>query len=546
MSTDERSDSHTPDRDRRSFPTMLAPTTFGIMLLAWALISIWVVLRVRPAGGVVTGGVSGFPADQLQYMSWIREEGSHGLASNLFQLEATPHDFLHPMFLVSGVLWRLGLPIQLSYLLWLPIVAGLLVVGAWAVITRLLTTASGRTAALAIALFFVSPVLPIARLFDGLHRYTSYSLADVVAAEADPAYLVWGYLPSIMSIACVALCLTLVGGLERRVEAPRKPAVRAVGAFLAAMLASWLHPWQGETLLVVLVVCAVVQRLHGERISILLPAVGGAFLPLLYYAALARWDPAWARSSEVNKAFPFLPWWVLVAGLLPLALPAAAGVRARLPHGILETAVVAWPLASLLVYFALAPSFRYHAFEGISIPLAVLAVRGWQRIFGTPGVLQRTAAVAAVASLIVPGQLHFANYLRKQAYASLPYVLTKSEAEALRAVSGSDRRGGVLAPMPLGAAVPAFTGRRTWVGHGSWSPDFVERTTQADMLFNGRMSAAEVQQLVDSSGATFLVSSCTNHADLRDSLGQRLARVQHFGCATVYVLNRHSTNSSNS
>ena len=35
-----------------------------------------------------------------------------------------------------------------------------------------------------------------------------------------------------------------------------------------------------------------------------------------------------------------------------------------------------WPLAALAVYLAPVGTFPYHAFQGMSIPLAVLAVQG--------------------------------------------------------------------------------------------------------------------------------------------------------------------------
>ena len=33
----------------------------------------------------------------------------------------TPHDYLHPMYLISGLLWRLGVSVQVAYLIWKPV-----------------------------------------------------------------------------------------------------------------------------------------------------------------------------------------------------------------------------------------------------------------------------------------------------------------------------------------------------------------------------------------------------------------------------------------
>ena len=59
-------------------------------------------------------------------------------------------------------------------------------------------------------------------------------------------------------------------------------------------------------------------------------------------------------------------------------------------------------------YGVLRQSWFYHAFVGISLPLAILAVRGWRR-FGIP----RTVAVLAILALTVPGMAFMVQQLRK-------------------------------------------------------------------------------------------------------------------------------------
>jgi hypothetical protein len=79
------------------------------------------IIYVGRHGGVLTGanGVDAF--DQMAYLAWIRDEGGHLLSSNLWVLGHTPHDYIHPMYVVSGLLWRLGFGVQLAYLIWKPV-----------------------------------------------------------------------------------------------------------------------------------------------------------------------------------------------------------------------------------------------------------------------------------------------------------------------------------------------------------------------------------------------------------------------------------------
>ena len=87
-------------------------------------------------------------------------------------------------------------------------------------------------------------------------------------------------------------------------------------------------------------------------------------------------------------------------------------------------------------------------------------------------------------------------------------------------------------------AVPAFTGRRTWVGEFSWTPDFVQRVDEAEELFQGRMAPVEARRLVASVGARYALKDCGARADLSRLLGPLVVSSARFGCATVYALRR--------
>ena len=105
---------------------------------------------------------------------------------------------------------------------------------------------------------------------------------------------------------------------RRRAHRTARPLILAAAA---SLLASWLHPWQGITLILIFVGLAVLRRLRDWR------RAGGArrsapALPLAYYYLLSHHDPAWKLAGHY-EVIPRLPALVLLAGFGPLALIAA-------------------------------------------------------------------------------------------------------------------------------------------------------------------------------------------------------------------------------
>jgi hypothetical protein len=186
-----------------------------------------------------------------------------------------------------------------------------------------------------------------------------------------------------------------------------------------------------------------------------------------------------------------------------------------------------------------AGTFPFHSIQGLSLPLAVLAVTGvaardWRGRLATPA-----AAWAAVLLLTLPGVLHKLDLIRIEEHrGGQPYFLHPGEEAALRYLERSPVRGAVMAPIYSGLVVPYKTGRESWLGEVSWTPHFDRRRTQAGALFSGRLSAPQALALVRSSGVRFLFADCLKRANLEPLLRSELASVRRFGCATVYQL-RH-------
>ena len=78
----------------------------------------------------------------------------------------------------------------------------------------------------------------------------------------------------------------------------------------------------------------------------------------------------------------------------------------------------------------------------------------------------------------------------------------------LLAIIGLLLAGGVLAPTYSSLLVPGRTGRETWVGPFSWTPDWEQRATAVNDLFEGRLTTAQARAVVIKSRARWLFADC--------------------------------------
>ncbi|MHB1835430.1 MAG: hypothetical protein ACYCXW_10725 [Solirubrobacteraceae bacterium] len=318
----------------------------GVALVCWGMFPLVLLLahaaalhaRFTGADGLIgADGVLG--ADQLQYLAWARDASAHGgLASDLFTLGPSGHVYLEPLFAITAALYRAGLSLPLAYLLWKPIAAVALAAAVIAWTRRAFSDRLGaRIASSVLALFFCTP---IAALFSwtqfgaGRFRFNLYLLGDELLA----ADKLWGYVPSALGLALVPVSLLAVERaldpdrgrlpLRRALRTTAAPRPLLLGA-LAALVASWLHPWQGITLVILICGLALVRRLR-SALSLAVVAIA-AGLPLLYYYILSHSDPAWKIASHY-EVIPRLPALALLAGLGPPAVwhspPARGRVRA--------------------------------------------------------------------------------------------------------------------------------------------------------------------------------------------------------------------------
>src|SRR5690349_8772677 len=364
-------------------PRLTAEHGLLALLFVAGVVPLAILLTEAVGGhGSITGATGIYPADQLQYLAWIRDAGDHGLAASLFDLGPGKHVLLDPLFEASGLLWRIGLPVQAAYLVWLPVALAVLFGGFRAYVRRLLPESrADRALALGLALFFSTPVLPLLDWAGALGPSSKANFLQL-AVDVNPAGQLWGYFPIALVLGLLPLVFLWIedGALWR--------------PSLAALVIAWLHPWQGATLIVILLVVALFTRPLRRWLPLAGPLVG-AGLPRVYFALLPHTDHARKAARDQNSLAG--PSWGMVLGRIgPLALLALARPRLALAS-FQDRVLVIWPLAGLFVYWV-SPPYPLHALETVTLPLAVLALRGWRFLPARRALLAGCALV-----LIVPG-----------------------------------------------------------------------------------------------------------------------------------------------
>jgi hypothetical protein len=502
-----------------------------VLLGVFGALSMWVVAldawRAILNGLVWTGTDGFYIVDQMQYLSWIQSAAHHGLVSNLFVLRSTPADYFQPAIVISGAITALGVPSWLALLLWKPVAVVGLFLAIRAVVSQIFPGRFERNAALTLGLLFAS-------------FSVVYGTVGIVG-DTISVWISWGYPFALIAVALI------VFGLVRYDRARSAGRLDWLPGLLGAV-ASTLHPWQGETMILLVLGAELIrwrdQRLwwrtrQWRRLALPVATLATIGLPLVYYLLLGHLDLSWnlARASS-KHAFP---WTAIALAIAPLGVFALLGYRGR-ADSFLELLLRVWAPAAILIYVFSATGLSatpLHAFDGITIPLAVLAVKGISRsrlrsiprarLVAGVGVAVGVLPVNAYAVDIAPGAV-------APAYGNANFI-TKDEHAALRYLAKDPTRGGVLAQFYMGETVPGSTGRHTFVGDCLWSePDCMPNSTSADSLFEGEMSKAQSRQFVIASGARFLLASCSSRQmNLRRRLGRRLiVSVKHFGCATVY------------
>jgi hypothetical protein len=295
---------------------------------------------------------------------------------------------------------------------------------------------------------------------------------------------------------------------------------------IAGVEAAGLRTWPGNP-----------KRIRRAGITI-----AATTLPLIYYAILRHSDPAWRIAATATKHHV----WSLYGAIWPMAplvIAAALAYRKR-PENFLGAAMRIWPPAALIIW-SLSKSglgaTPLHAWIGITIPLAALAVEAvstlrWRQV---PG--HQLLGAITVAALTIPAGIHLMGTAPAYIDPSTQNqnLISTSEQQAFSYLARDPQPGGVLSSYTLADAVPGETGRRTYGGDYRWSgPHFAAKEDSVWRLLHGQLPAGPARAFVLSTGARFVLADCSSNARLARILTPVLLSNHRFGCASVYEIGR--------
>lgn len=514
------------------------------ILLTLAGLSVWVLCldlwQVLAHGKTWTGTDGVFLVDQMTYLAWIQDASHHVLVSNLFMLGHSPSDFFEPLIAISGAMTAIGVAPWLALLVWQPVAVIGLFFAVRAYVFRSLGTRPKRRAALVLALFFIGWGAFVAESLVQTGIVARLQLS-AITNDLWLGFWSWGYPFGLIALTATLTALVIYDHNRPTNRVGWLPPV--LGA-----LASSVHPWQGGTLVLVLIGAEAIEWRRGEspRIRCLMPTLVATVLPAIYFTLLNHLDPSWKLAqTAASGSFPL---WMVALTVVPLALPAALAYRVP-PKTYLALTTRLWPLAAVVLFFisetglSAAPT---HALLGISIPLGILAVEGvgslrLERRLPHPGIL----AAMLISVVLAPPIAYEMSTARRltapgplQGQASGPgdaNFVSHSEREALTYLAQDPTPGGVLTRFYLGTVVPGLTGRPTYVGNPYYSPDYFRRIALTDELFLGVLGPSAARAEALNTRARFLLADCRSPSDLSSELAPISRSVHRFGCATVFV-----------
>ena len=510
--------------------------------LVTAVVSFAVIVPLLVAGRKLTGGDGLYPVDQLQYLSWIRQAADHGLMGNRWDMLPDTRVFLHPAFLLSGlgVRW-FGLPIEYSNLaIWKPVSIVVVFFGCRQYARRLLPAGWPARVGFILALLLLPPFSSISHRL-GSNPKLEYNF-DFITTEMWPGQQLLGYEIAATAIFMVPLLLLAV---EKVRGGGQKWAL--AGCSLGALFVMWLQPWQGVELLVI-IAATELWRWGRKGVAPYWPlfsmAVLGA-LPAIYYATIERTDPAWALYGRENRANvnPIWDWSIptLAMALAPLAIPAIISLRNR-DDSWQGTALRFWPVAVAVAYLQPTGTFPFHSFQGLTIPLSVMAVQAFT--INRPKYLPRPRwwwVVPVLFVLIVPGTVHRFQIAKTTIdHKIFPYEFQPGERQALAWLNANQTPGAVLTDEYAGLLVPAYARREAYVGTPPLTPEFKSRVGGMNLMMLGYATPKDAQNYVKRSGTRFVFEACAGwpfgSPNLMPLIGPLVERRLKFGCAQVLVL----------
>ena len=215
-------------------------------------------------------------------------------------------------------------------------------------------------------------------------------------------------------------------------------------------------------------------------------------LPLVYYAAAVAASTPRGSSRRRSTTCRAGRGGCSVAGLAPLAVPAAFAYRLPAPD-FGAVALRAWPLAALLVYFQPFGTFPFHALQGLTPPLAVLGVLALRSWLGDASAAPAGRAVGVGRAAAAIGTAYRVGEPGRRRAPRPPAVLPHRRRSATRCATSTRvarARRRARAGLHRHRRARPTPGARRGSAPARGRRDQPGRTEEAEALFGGRLDAA--------------------------------------------------------
>lgn len=474
----------------------------GVLVMALVTLISWPTvtgIRNTPPGMTYLGTNVPDVLDSQVYYAFIQANADgQTLYTNQFTAEDQPSVLFNPLWWSLGRLAKLTNWSPVEVFLVAKIVFGsLLIFGLYRIISIFITVARWRLLGLVLAVFS-----------GGLGWLALYGLTaqpGLIWAYQDPAivsslpidltysagYIWQAIFHSPLYVFSIGLIVWIGWATWRSLVRPRF--IYFAGA--ATLLLGATHPYDLVLLAGIAVSTVVIGIIGNLADQALVKKLLGRFLILglwalpaiVYYAALLIFVPtmrAWNDQNELMTSHLR----TVIAGYTPIIFIVIVGIRRwwnvdRHRVWILTAWIAA---AFVLLYF---PFYQYQAkmIIGLSIPLAILAIVGLQRLIesshGRTMFGKISLAIVLVSTILTPG-FFVARVVQSQTAEPEKFYVTDNVLTALEWIQTSTPPEAIIfGDVWTGNLVPQFARRATWLGHHHQTSNFANKLQLARAWF---------------------------------------------------------------
>ncbi len=503
-------------RDRTALAArLIAAATLALVFAPY----IWGYLNAPP--GMVFMGFADHPYDQNVYLSYIQQAAEGKLHTcRDHTLEPQARAWFNPFTLILGRAARItgATPLQVYYAAIALYAILLLRVVYW---FASLFTADRRARLFAFALCALSSgfcwLMPYRRWLALASRSPVESRNIIPIDYWIGETITFETMLSVPQKAATALLMLLAFGLFIR-ACEGRTVLRGIGAGLAALALSLVHPVEVVVVAAVVAACALAAVLRFREAAGRAVAAGAltaatALPAFAYMVWLFRTEPVFVEWSKERFISPHPLSYLIGYGLpLLLALPEIVWIARR--GGLREWLPALWTIAvAALLYAPL--SFQRRLSTGVHVAVCLLATLFVFRAV-LPALRRRCAAwwgprveaafLAAIVIATAPANLvKIAICVHEMRTNPLEFHLYRGDVEAMRwMMERHNEDAAVLSSYKSGLYIPAYTGNRTYVGHWSETLRFEEKRRIADWVLHAPGRMEEKKKFLKAQGIRYV------------------------------------------